>query len=60
MNCVTKRSNQQLTQLVSHVLKQSRRKIKLSQQETGALIDRFLVHSVPTASLRDEEVLFEA
>jgi hypothetical protein len=57
---VAKRSNQQLTQLVSNVLKQSHRKIQLSQQEIGALIDRFLVHSVPTNSLRDEEVLFEA
>ena len=42
------------------ILSQTKRKIKLSKQEIGTLIDRFLVHSVGCTSLKDgEEVLYE-
>jgi len=33
--------------------------LQLTNQEIGSLIDRFLVHSVPLESLKDQEVLFE-
>lgn len=58
---MNKRSNIEINQLVTKIIKQSKRKLKLSHQEIGTLIDWFLVNSVPTVSVKDgEEVLFEA
>ena len=57
---MNKRSNVEINQLVTKIIKQSKRKLKLSHQEIGTLIDRFLVNSVPTVSVKDgEEVLYE-
>lgn len=39
------------------IKKEMKRKIKLSNQEIGSLIDKFYVHSIPVDTLKDEEVL---